>query len=94
MLNSAGFLAKWWPKVVRYFAVAHNTTKVGADGLTPWQRRHGEPFPAMLLPFGALVDFLPTPRTDGSVYEDKIEARMKPGLFVGWKLAPEGEVDR
>ncbi len=54
-------------------------------------RRHGEPFPAMLLPFGALVDFLPTPRKDGSVYDDKIEARMKPGLFVGWKLAPGGK---
>ncbi len=90
VLNAAGVSTKWLPKVVRYYAVAHNATKTGADGMTPWQRRHGEHFPALLIPLGALVDFLPTPKKDGSVYDDKQDARMKPGLFAGWKLAPGG----
>ncbi len=37
-----------------------------------------------------MVDFLPTPEKDGSVCDDKLDARVTPGLFMGWKLAPGG----
>ncbi len=59
VLNAVGYAPKWWNRAVRYFCVADNAAKRGPDGKTPWERRYFVPFPAKLIPFGALVDYYP-----------------------------------
>jgi hypothetical protein len=47
-----------WPLAVEHFCVSYNASRKG-DG-TPWEKRHGAPFKGQRLPFGCLVDFMPS----------------------------------
>jgi hypothetical protein len=55
---------------------------------TPWAARHsGKQFKGKRLPFGCLIDFLPSPIADPL---PKFAPRAQPGVFVGWRLHPGG----
>eukprot|EP00971_Amphidinium_carterae_P094910 1877943-Amphidinium_carterae.2 len=64
------------------FAFMNNIIR--KDGVSAWDRRHGEEFKGKLIPFGAMVNFKQTP-----VKEDKqmkFAPRSVPGLFLGYHL--------
>ena len=53
ILFQAGMGAEMWPFAARHFAISSNVCEE-SEGTTPWIRRHGQEFPAKMIPFGAL----------------------------------------
>jgi len=51
-------------------------------------RRHGIPFPGHVVPFGALVDYIPQP--DATKHMDPLEVKAIGGIFVGYHILPGG----
>ena len=51
LLEQSGLEHSYWPLAGRFAAFARNNTKDEADGLSPWERRHGTPFAGPLCPF-------------------------------------------
>jgi len=51
-------------------------------------RRHGIPFPGHVVPFGALVDYIPQP--DATKHMDPLDAKAIGGIFVGYHILPGG----
>ena len=84
-LLQAGMPPGLWPYAMRHFSTAYNLL-VDEDGSSPWLRRHGSEFPALRLPFGCLVDFIP--EQVGPEDRPKAAPRAIPGVFMGWKLQP------
>jgi hypothetical protein len=90
ILHHAGFMEKYWPLACQYWCVAHNISACTTDPLkrSPWTIRHkGKKFEGKRLPFGCLIDFLPSPIADPQL---KFAPRAQPGLFIGWRLHPGG----
>jgi hypothetical protein len=65
---------------------AHNV-QYDKHGNTPWLARRKNAFTGKLLPFGVLVDFLPSPIA-GEL--PKFSPRAVPGLFMGWRVMANG----
>ena len=58
LLRQAGLEPKWWPYAVQTFCFRRNVQQV--DGVSPYGKRHGnEQDKVKLIPFGALVNYLP-----------------------------------
>ena len=86
-LEQAGLAARWWPHAVKHFCFSCNITE--KDGDSPWNKRHQKGgFKGPLIPFGSLVDFLPSPTKGKAVA--KFEPKAIPGIFVGYFLHPGG----
>jgi hypothetical protein len=84
LLLHAGLPECWWPMAMRHFSVARNVEKV--DGDSAWLRRFGgRPFNGHRIPFGALVEFKPSPTRDAL---SKFAPRAVPGIFLGYVLQP------
>ena len=81
--------------MLRYFCLCCNVT-IDEAGSSAWFRRFGEHFARELIPFGALVDFVPPPE-DG-VPKPKTTPRAVPGIYLGWvryaghKVGPDSHV--
>ena len=87
MLERAGLPSCFWPFAVRYYCLMVNTEVV--DGDSPWLKRHGnQAFPALRLPFGSLVSFLPKPETVRAL--PKFDPRGQRGIIVGVRLHSGG----
>ncbi|MCP4903294.1 MAG: hypothetical protein GY906_40550, partial [bacterium] len=61
LLEHAGLPQSFWPLAMKCFSTLYNITHRLDDESTPWTRRHGVEFSGLLIPFGALVDFMPAP---------------------------------
>ena len=85
VLLHAGSPRWYWPYACRYFCSMKNVQFI--DGSSAWTSRHGEDrFPGQTIPFGALVNYLPTPVTKRPKAADK----TRPAIFVGYYVAPGG----
>ena len=79
-LEQSGFPLKWWTFASRHFCMAHNITKYA--GVSPWAMRHGRgEFKGLRVPFGALIDFHPSPV--GESPSHKFSPNTVPGVFLG-----------
>jgi hypothetical protein len=87
VLEQSGFPQKWWSFAARHFCMAHNVTKY--HGISPWAARHGRgEFKGLRIPFGALIDFLPSPV--GATRDGKFAPNTEPGVFLGYCVHPGG----
>ena len=84
VLEHAGMPPSMWSHAVRHICFAHNV--VEQDGGSPWEKRHGRAFTGPLLPFGCLVDFLPSPVRGEERH--KFQSRAVAGLMLGYHLQP------
>ena len=82
-LFQAGMPEMWWPYAMEHFCVAHNAVG-GAKG-SPWVNRTGKRFPAPLIPFGAMIEFLLS-ATRGS--DAKFAPRAIMGVMIGYHIQP------
>ena len=82
LLENAGLEPKWWPYAVKAYCMGHNTT--GGNN-SPYFKRHGTIFQGKLIPFGALVDYLPLSK-DGQKRTPQFAPRSSPGIFLGYHL--------
>jgi len=55
---------------------------------SPWFERHRTTFKGPIIPFGALIDFMPIPKNLKE--EPKFAPRSKPGVFFGYHLSAGG----
>ena len=90
-LQQAGLSARWWPYALRYFCTACNVSK-RPNRQSAWAERHGKgKFTGMIIPFGALVDFLPPTPIRKKL--GKFELRLWPGIFLGYAMHVGGAWD-
>ena len=79
----------WWPEASKCFACLHNFTVKDNDGLTPYEKRHSCSFNGHLIPFGALVSFMPSgPRKEKL---QKFGPRQVEGMFIGYHMHTGGK---
>ena len=62
----SGLDEKWWSDFLDCYCYLRNVQDLLADGKTPYERRFGELFKRPIIPFGALVEYLPISETDKS----------------------------
>ena len=74
------------PLAIKHFYLAWNTG--GRSGETPWEKRFAAPFKGQRLPFGCLVDFMPSNARKESVR--KFSGPTEPGVLVGYYQRPGG----
>ena len=58
LLEHAGLPWRMWQHAVQYYRLMYNITVRG--GGSPWASRHGAPFSGLRIPFGSLVNFMPS----------------------------------
>ena len=59
------------------------------EGISPWESRFGgQKFTGPRIPFGALVDFRPSPIRGAT---PKFAPKAVPGIFLGYVLQPGGK---
>ena len=90
LLIQAGLPTHCWSFAVPHFSFSYNIAKRLDDGEdSSWNKRHGQgQFKGQLIPFGALVDFVPQP--DVAEHQPKFDAATVPGVFLGYILRPGG----
>ena len=88
LLEHSGLPLSFWPLAMRCFSILYNVTHLLEDSSTPWSRRHGQEFNGELVPFGALVNFMPSP--EELKRQPKFAPRAIPGVFLGYELSPGG----
>ena len=81
--------ACFWPLAAKCFC-HHLNIENGDDGESPWYKRHKKHFSGPRIPFGALVDFLPTSVQKPAYVKwtkgGKLNPRAIPGVFMGYRL--------
>jgi hypothetical protein len=79
VLEQAGLPHKFWPYACRHWCFSHNVQT--REGNSPWHKRHNKgKFKGKRIPFGSLVDFLPSPIRGGV---PKFASRTQPGFSWG-----------
>jgi len=87
-LLSAGLPPVFWPLAVKCFCFARNILNT-SQGVSAWEGRHEKGiFSGLLVPFGSLVDFLPTPPIRRE--QAKMAPNALPGIFLGYWQNPGG----
>ena len=90
-LIQAGMSEAWWAVAMLHWIAIWNGFMLGADGMTPYLRRHGEKAAYRCYPFGALVLAKLEPRA--AIAENvtgKLQPRLMPCLLMEITLGPAG----
>ena len=91
LLAQSGLHKSWWPYACRATCVGHNTEvdPRKEDGVSPYYRRHGVHPKTPQIPFGVLVDYMPTPNPNKE--PAPFDNKTRPGIFVGLHFQPGGK---
>ena len=82
LLTQSGLPHGWWPYAGRAFSHGPNIWR-NSNGVSPWHRKHGQPWSGPDYAFGVQIHFhKPMRLHDG----EKFAARGSTGIFVGWFL--------
>ena len=65
------------------FCFLRNVTEILANGLTPYEARFGTPFKGPKIPFGAMVEYLPSAPKDEE-RRWKYGSKALHGFFIGY----------
>jgi hypothetical protein len=84
-LSQAGLPCCFWPYAVMHWCTLRNTCRRGELD-TPYERRHGVPFPAERLPLGLGILYYPT--NTKYKHQSKCEARLSYGILMGYVMMP------
>ena len=71
------------------YCYLRNVQDLVADGKTPYERRFGESFQGPVIPFGALVEYLPDSERDKARIH-QFEKKVLPGIVPGYALIAGG----
>ena len=90
ILEHAGLPARFWKYAVRHWCFSRNVSL--RSGESSWNLRFGQGhFKGPKLPFGCLVDFMPTPEySKKATVLPKFGPKAIPGVFLGYFLQPGG----
>ena len=90
ILLEAGLPQAFWPYAVTYFCLCMNTDDWKGSGASAWMGRFGEPFMNTLIPFGALVAYMP--REVNKRPRAKMGPKGHTGVFLGYVPRVGGEL--
>ena len=85
VLLQSGLDEQWWAGSVEYNCYLRNVQNLLADMKTPYERRFGEPFKGLIIPFGATVECYPISARDQSTLH-QFGKKVLPGIFLGYAL--------
>ena len=71
------------------FCYLRNVQDLLVDGKTPYERRFGESFKGAIIPFGAMVEYLPNSERDKARIH-QFGKKVLPGFFIGYALIAGG----
>ena len=71
------------------YTYLRNIQDLLSDGKTPYERRFGEPFKGLIIPFGSLVEYYLISAKDQSRIH-QFGKKVLPGLFLGYALYAGG----
>jgi len=88
LLVQAGLPPVFWPFAIQCYCLMENV--IGAPradapegDMSRWEQRHGSSFRGTLTPFGAAVDYKPTP---GRIDSSKAAPSTRYGVFMGYRM--------
>ena len=84
-LSQSGSDEKWWSDSMECCCYLRNIQDLMADGKTPYERRFGESFKGPIIPFGAMVEYLPNSERDKARIH-QFGKKVLPGIFIGYAL--------
>ena len=67
------------------YTYLRNVTDLSSDGKTPHERRFGQTFKGLIIPFGSMVEYHPITAKDQSRIH-QFGKKVLPGLFLGYAL--------
>ena len=82
VLLQSGLDDKWWSDSMESYCYLWNVQDLLADGKTLYERRFGESFKWPIIPFGALVEYLPNSERDKARIH-QFGMKGLPGIFPG-----------
>ena len=82
-------MKNWWADSMECYTYLRNIQDLLSDGKTPYERRFGQPFKGLIIPFGSLVEYHPVTAKDQSSFH-QFGKKVLPGLFLGYALFAEG----
>ena len=85
VLLQSGLNESWWAVSMECYTYLRNVTDLLSDGKTPHERRFGQPFKGLIIPFGSLVEYHPITAKDQSRIH-QFGKKVLPGLFLGYAL--------
>ena len=95
VLAHSGVPTRLWPFAARYFSLMENCrerTEYDSEGrklsCSAWFKKNGTNFDGKLIPFGALVDYMPVPESKQAKGIEKMSLPCKKGVFLGYFLEP------
>ena len=66
VLLQSGLNESWWADSIECYTYLRNVTDLLSDGKTLYERRFGQPFKGLIIPFGSLVECDPPTAKDQS----------------------------
>ena len=72
VLLQSGLNDSWWADSMECYTYLRNVTDLLSDGKTPHERRFGQPFKGLFIPFGSLVEY------------HQFGKKVLPGLWRRW----------
>ena len=85
VLLQSGLNESWWADSMECYTYLRNVTDLLSDGKTPYERRFGQQFKGLIIPFGSLVEYHPITAKDQSRIH-QFGKKVLPGLFLGYAL--------
>ena len=85
ILLQSGLDEKWWSDSMECYCYLRNVQDLLADGKTPCERRFGESFKGPLIPFGALLEYLPISERDKPRIH-QFGKKVSSGILIGYAL--------
>ena len=85
----SGLDEKWLSDSMECYCYLRNVQDLLADGKTPYERRFGESFKGPIIPFGALVEYLPASERD-KARNHQFGEKVLSGIFLGYALISGG----
>ena len=81
----SGLDDEWWSDSVECYCDLRNVQDLLADGKTPYERKFGESFKGPIIPFGALVEYLPNSERDKARIH-QLGKKVLPTIFPRYAL--------
>ena len=78
----SGLGEKWWSDPMECYCSLRNVQDLLTDRKTPYERRFGELVEGPIIPFGALVEYVPNSERDKARI-DQFGKKVLPGFFIG-----------
>ena len=88
VLLQSGLDENWSADSMEYYTCLRNIQDLLSDGKTSHERRFGEPFKGLIIPFGSLVEsYLISAKDQSRIHQ--FGKKVLPGLFLGYALYAE-----